>query len=185
MHYMGMLILYWQPLPRLRTCVITHCPDPPRPPFCHSMVEATKDWVAVGEHKVYLCQGSQGEEDSRTHTKFFESSRTTSELTLLCRNDGMFAPVEEWPICVEGININAKPYSYPPPDVECPAPTEVPRNEEHTGEEDKGSVAVTTYTYPGGDESQFVLQADQSSQELYFLVWDQKPISSCSQIANH
>ena len=169
----------WQPLAELPPCVITHCPEPPRPPFGHSMVEATRDWTAVGEHKVYLCDGSHGEEHNRTHTKFFESNRMTSELKLFCRNDGTFAPVEEWPKCLEG-NFIAEPFSLRV-DVECPPPPGVPGTPEHTGEEDMASVAITTYTYPGPAGSQFVLRANQSSQDLYFLIWDQKPISFCSQ----
>ena len=55
------------------------------------------------------------------HTMYFESDRSKSEFSMLCKDDGHYEfdnARENWPTCLQ--------------DVECPVPPEIPTSPEYT-----------------------------------------------------
>ena len=57
-------------------------------------------WAEVEGFKRLRCKGSKEEFN---HTMFFESDRSKSELLLECLENGAYAHVDEWPVCLQGV----------------------------------------------------------------------------------
>ena len=84
---------------------------------------------------------------------FFESNRSKSEMLLECLENGTYAHVEEWPVCLQGFckleivltlftkskhnfkknccGSGRKSSDIPSPDVSCPLPPEIPTNNDY------------------------------------------------------
>ena len=89
----------WSPYPSLPPCQITHCPDLPTIPSSSNLEEVDNEWAEVGRSKRLRCKGFK---DEINHTMFFESNRSKSEMLLECLENGTYAHVEEWPVCLQG-----------------------------------------------------------------------------------
>ena len=131
----------WSPHPSLPPCHITHCPDLPSIPTTTNLEEADDHWAKVGKTKTLRCKGIK---EDLNHTMFFETDRSKSEMLLDCLENGSYAHVEEWPVCLQGdqcwqseiqkcfatftclIEINE-----PFPDITCPLPPHIPINEHY------------------------------------------------------
>ena len=131
----------WSPHPSLLPCHITHCPDLPSIPTTTNLEEADDHWAKVGKTKTLRCKGIK---EDLNHTMFFETDRSKSEMLLDCLENGSYAHVEEWPVCLQGdqcwqseiqkcfatftclIEIN-EPFS----DITCPLPPHIPINEHY------------------------------------------------------
>ena len=90
----------WSPHPSLPSCHITHCPDLPQIPSESNLEEVDSQWAEVEGFKRLRCKGSK---DEFNHTMFFESDRSKSELLLECLENGTYAHVDEWPVCLQGV----------------------------------------------------------------------------------
>ena len=93
----------WAPYPQLPECKITHCVDPFPIPEDTFLEELTSNWTRINEHKEYQCQGKM----DGIHTRFWESDRSLSTFSMLCKEDGTFDFVnirDNWPTCLEGMN---------------------------------------------------------------------------------
>ena len=89
----------WSPHPSLPPCHITHCPDLPSIPTTTNLEEADDHWAEVGKTKNLRCKGIK---EDLNHTMFFETDRSKSEMLLDCLENGSYAHVEEWPVCLQG-----------------------------------------------------------------------------------
>ena len=65
-----------------------------------SLEEVDSQWAEVEGFKRLRCKGSK---DEFNHTMFFEADRTKSELLLECLENGTYAHVDEWPVCLQGV----------------------------------------------------------------------------------
>ena len=90
----------WSPHPSLPSCHITHCPELPEIPSESNLEEVDSQWAEVEGFKRLRCKGSK---DEFNHTMFFEADRTKSELLLECLENGTYAHVDEWPVCLQGV----------------------------------------------------------------------------------
>ena len=108
----------WSPWPTLPPCVITHCVDPFPIPEDSDLEEAQPNWITwtpINTEKLYQCTGSYMEGAQRIHTKFFESDRSLSSFTMMCKSDGSFQfenVRSQWPTCLEGKARNLIIYRY-------------------------------------------------------------------------
>ena len=103
----------WEPWASLPPCLITHCIWPPEVPTSSYKEEVTTDWTPVNTSKQYRCKGMKGD---GTHTRFWESDRTKSTLSIPCMANGLFDFVDEvasWPVCLEDITCSEDPPEIP------------------------------------------------------------------------
>ena len=92
----------WAPYAALPECVVTHCVESFEIPDETFLEEVSSSWTKINEYKGYRCKGMK---EDRSHTRFWEADRSKSTFRLFCNPSGYFT-YEEWPICLEGNEIN-------------------------------------------------------------------------------
>ena len=76
-------------------------------------------------------------------------------MRLLCREDGTFAAVAQWPVCLQG---GWRGGTTRVTDVECQEPPSIPSSGEYLEERDRGRVVITTLN------TSFVLTESNTSE---------------------